>query len=257
MSQLVAVVDGATITVRLPDNTETSVLLIGVDAPLVTECYGAESAARTTALLQGRTVELEGDTLDKDRGGRLLRYVWVWGEDGVRRQVNLEMAKGGLAAVYSSAPNVRYQADMTAAQKTAQTQKIGLWSACGKAHTPIPPTPTPLGRCSTADAQRLINTLQSKAQEWDDANQLANSTPRISLAPQVQNLQRIRREAAALSVPTCGTKAHALMVSYMDTTINAYIDFLGQGTKYSALLAQASTQIDAFNVELKHVTVGP
>lgn len=257
MSQLVAVIDGGTITVQLPDNTKTSVLLIGVDAPLSTECYGAESAARATALLQGRTVELEADTQDKDQGGRLLRYVWVWGEDGVRRQVNLEMAKGGLAAVYSSAPNVRYQADMAAAQKTAQAQKLGLWSACGKAHAPIPPTPTPIGRCSTTDAQRLLNTIQPKAQEWDDANKLASSTPRISLAAQIQNLQRIRRESAALSVPACGSFARTLMVSYMDATINGYIDFLGQGTQANTLFAQAKTLIDAFNVELKKVTVGP
>ncbi len=257
MSQLVSVIDGATITVRLPDNTETSVLLIGVDAPLSTECYGTEAAARTTTLLQGRTVELEADTLDKDQGGRLLRYVWVWGEDGVRRQVNLEMAKGGLAAVYGSAPNVRYQADMVAAQKSAQAQKLGLWSACGKAHAPIPPTPTPLGRCSTTDAQRLLNTIQPKAQEWDDANKLASSTPRISLAPQIQNLQRIHRESAALSVPACGLYARTLMVSYMDATINGYIDFLGQGTQANTLFAQAKTLIDAFNVELKKVTVGP
>ncbi len=257
MSQLVSVIDGATITVRLPDNTNASVLLIGVDAPVATECYGAESAARTTALLQGRTVELEADTLDKDQGGRLLRYVWVWGEDGVRRQVNLEMAKGGLAAVYSSAPNVRYQADMTAAQKSAQSQKLGLWAACGKAHAPIPPTPTPLGRCSNADAQRLLNAIQPKAQEWDDANQLASSTPRVALASQIQNLQRIRRETAALSVPTCGGFAKTLLVSYMDAALNGYIDFLAQGSQSSTYFAQAKTLLEAFNVEIKKVTVGP
>ncbi len=257
VSQLVAVVDGATITVRLPDNTNASVLLIGVDAPVPNECYGAESAARINTLLQGRTVELEADALDKDQGGRLLRYVWVWGEDGVRRQVNLEMAKGGLAAVYSSKPNVRYEADMAAAQKAAQAQKLGLWSTCGKAHAPIPPTPTPLGRCSNADAQRLLNTIQPKAQEWDDANKLASSTPRVSLAAQIQNLQRIRRESAGLSVPACGSFARTLMVSYMDATINGYIDFLGQGTQANTLFAQAKTLIDAFNVELKKVTVGP
>jgi len=47
------------------------------------------------------------------------------------------------------------------------------------------------------------------------------------------------------------------MVSYMDMTINAYIDFLGQGAQYTTLFAQASAQIDAFNAEIQHISVGP
>jgi endonuclease YncB( thermonuclease family) len=257
LAQLVAVQDGATIKVRLPDNTEASVLMIGVDTPFPNECFGAESAARTTQLLEGQTVELEADQQDKNAAGQLLRYVWVWNADGIRRHVNLELAKGGLAAVYNAAPNGRYQADLDAAQKAAKSAGQGLWARCGKAHAPIPSTPTPLGRCSNTDAQRLINAIQSKANEWDDASQLANSTPRVALAPQIQNLQRIRRDTAALSVPSCGAKTLALLITYMDTTINAYIDFLGQGSQYSALFARASTQLEAFNAELRHVTIGP
>lgn len=49
-AQLVGVADGATIRVRLPDGSEPFVLLVGADAPLPNECYGAEAAARTTAL---------------------------------------------------------------------------------------------------------------------------------------------------------------------------------------------------------------
>lgn len=143
MAQLIDVPDAATIRVRLPDNSEVSVLMIGVDTPLPNECFGAEAAARTTSLLQGHTVELEADAQDKDSAGRLLRYVWVWGDDGVRRHVNLELAKGGLAAVYKAAPNSRYQADLDAAQKNAQAQQLGLWASCGKAHVAIPPTPAP------------------------------------------------------------------------------------------------------------------
>lgn len=257
LAQLVAVSDGATIKVRLPDNTEASVLMIGVDTPFPSECFGAESAVRTTQLLQGRTVELEADKQDKNAAGQLLRYVWVWGEDGIRRHVNLELAKGGLAAVYNAAPNGRYQADLDTAQKTAQAQKQGLWASCGKAHALIPPTPTPLGRCSSTDAQRLVGAIQTKAGEWDDATHLANSTPRVALAPQIQNLQRIRREAAALTVPSCGARTLALLITYFDTTISAFIDFLGQGSQYTTLFARASTQLEAFNTELRHVTVGP
>lgn len=256
-AQVVDIPDAATIKVRMPDGTEALVLLIGIDSPLRSECYGTEAAARTTALLERGTVELEADARDKDAAGRLLRYAWVWGQDGIRRHINVELAKGGLADVYQAAPNSRYQAELDAAQKAAKSQGLGLWGACGKAHAAIKPTPTPLGRCASGDAQRLINTLQSKAQEWDDAVKLANSTPRIALAPQVQNLQRIRREAAALSVPSCGAKSQALMLAYMDTAINAFIDFLGQGSQYNTLIAQSNTQFDAFIAELTHVTIGP
>ena len=150
LAELVGVQDGATIRVRMPQGYEESVLLIGIDAPLKTECYGQEAAARPAALLQGRTVELEADQTDRDKGGRLLRYVWVWGEDGVRRQVNLELAKGGLAGVYTAAPDIRYQEALFAAQREAQAQKLGLWGACAKLHAPPPPptaTPPPaIGR---------------------------------------------------------------------------------------------------------------
>jgi micrococcal nuclease len=173
-AELVSVQDGATIRVRLPEGNEALVLLIGIDAPAPTECYGAESAARPAELLRGRTVELEADQTDKDKDGRLLRYVWVWGEDGVRRHVNEEMAKGGLAGVYDAKPNSRYQAALNEAQRAAQAQKVGLWAECGKVHTPRkPPKIAVEGRAPTtttigADFRFVITITNQGPQPIDN-----------------------------------------------------------------------------------------
>lgn len=83
------IVDGDTLAVA---DGET-VRLIGIDTPEVGQCGYAEAAARLTQLVGGRSVTLTpGARDDRDRYGRLLRYIDAGGVD-----VQLEMLKAGLA----------------------------------------------------------------------------------------------------------------------------------------------------------------
>ncbi len=97
--------------------------------------------------------------------------------------------------------------------------------------TPTPtavPSPTPVPPCSTRDGRRVFDALNAHAREWDDAIKLANSTPRMQLAPQIQNLQRIRRDVQAQEWPACGQAAQGLLVALMDAQIEGFIAFLAQ-----------------------------
>jgi len=64
--------------------------------------------------------------------------------------------------------------------------------------------------------------------KWDDAIVIAESTSRMSLAPQIENLQEIRRETEDLKISDCADEAHEALIAYMDQTIDAFIAFLGQ-----------------------------
>lgn len=131
--------------------------------------------------------------------------------------------------------------------------------------TPIPtptPTPTPaptatvtpLPVCSTKDGQKVYDLMKQFAQEWDDALKLADSTPRLSLAPQIAKLQEIRRKVQAQEWPSCAQPAYTLLVQAMDQYINGFISFLGQKPEYLTQIQQANTTYQSFMAELQRIT---
>src|SRR3954451_4828029 len=80
-AQVVRVVDGDTIRVRLGDRTER-VRYIGVDTPesvkpgTPVQCFAKRAAAANASLVAGQQVRLIGDVEHRDRYGRLLAYVY-------------------------------------------------------------------------------------------------------------------------------------------------------------------------------------
>jgi hypothetical protein len=78
------------------------------------------------------------------------------------------------------------------------------------------------------DTTAFVAAIQPLAQRWTDATTLAGNTPRASLAPQISELQAIRREVQALAVPSCAEPTRESLVAAMDSTIQAYLDFLAQ-----------------------------
>jgi hypothetical protein len=80
---VVEVVDGDTIKVSVDGAVET-IRLIGIDTPETkdprkpVQCFRWEASAKAEELLAGRRVRLEADDTqdDRDKYGRLLRYVW-------------------------------------------------------------------------------------------------------------------------------------------------------------------------------------
>jgi micrococcal nuclease len=132
-AQVVRVVDGDTIRVRLDGRTER-VRYIGVDTPesvkpgTPVQCYAKRAAAANAALVAGRRVRLVGDVEQRDRYGRLLAYVYRE-PDGAF--VNARLVRDGYARTLTIAPNVAHAHQFAQLAQTARQSGRGLWRACG------------------------------------------------------------------------------------------------------------------------------
>ena len=129
-ARVLRVIDGDTILVEV-DGREERVRYIGVDTPETVApdrppgCFGQEASAANKALVEGKTVQLERDDSERDRFGRLLRYVYV---EGVF--VNAELVRQGYATATTFPPDVRENARFRALEREAREGRKGLWSAC-------------------------------------------------------------------------------------------------------------------------------
>lgn len=99
---LVKIVDGDTIDVIDGTDVVQRVRLVGIDTAERGECGFSEASQALAELIGTNKISLVlADTDDKDRYGRLLRYVDVDGQD-----VGLELIKDGYAvAAYDSRTN--------------------------------------------------------------------------------------------------------------------------------------------------------
>jgi micrococcal nuclease len=129
-ARVLRVVDGDTIIVRL-NGREERLRYIGINTPeSVTpdqpvECFGREASEANKKLVAGKTVRLERDVSDRDRFGRLLRYVYV-GDTFV----NGEMVRQGYANAITIQPDVRENDRLRALEREARDAGRGLWSRC-------------------------------------------------------------------------------------------------------------------------------
>jgi len=129
-AQVVGVHDGDTITVRLDGHTE-KVRLVGIDSPELHDERAAYRAAGYAARDYARmrlggekvTLEAEPQQPDRDRYGRLLRYVIL--DDGTN--VNDEFVRKGYAHVFD-----RFQFTQKprfkASEAEAKREKRGVWN---------------------------------------------------------------------------------------------------------------------------------
>ncbi len=119
-----------------------------------------------------------------------------------------------------------------------------------------------LSACAAAKPQTCVeqsadflSAIDKISAEWDDANVLANQTPKIALSPQVAQLQAIKREADALKPPDCASNIQAFLSEYMDNTINGYLKFMSDSPAMEKLYFDtASTAFDNFTAEYQKVT---
>lgn len=129
------VVDGDTIIVVV-DGREERLRYIGIDTPesvqpnAPVECFGREAARANASLVEGRTVYLERDVSNRDRFGRLLRYVYVESPRGDLLFVNLELVGQGYAQAVTFPPDVRHAATLRSAERDARDAGRGLWDRC-------------------------------------------------------------------------------------------------------------------------------
>lgn len=105
-ARVIRVTDGDTIRVELADGAQEDVRYIGVNTPERDEpCYGRDGGATgaNAALVEGQTVRLVQDISDRDRFGRLLRYIYV-GDTFV----NAELVREGWAEATRYEPDTRH-----------------------------------------------------------------------------------------------------------------------------------------------------
>jgi len=125
--KVIKVIDGDTIKL---ENGEV-VRYIGIDTPETVhpskpvQCFGREASNKNKELVEGKLVRLEKDITDRDKYGRLLRYVWV-GE----LFVNDYLVRQGYAYVYTYPPDVKYSKQFVQAQRKARENNRGLWAVC-------------------------------------------------------------------------------------------------------------------------------
>jgi micrococcal nuclease len=127
-TRVVDVVDGDTLDVQLPDGAVERVRIVGINAPEQDECHAREAAATLDELVAGKDVRLVADHTERDRYGRLLRYVEVDGDD-----VGVRLVRDGAAVVRVSQPDDAREAALRAAEAEARAAARGLWdpAACG------------------------------------------------------------------------------------------------------------------------------
>lgn len=114
----------------------------------------------------------------------------------------------------------------------------------------------PLASCQV-QSEDYVAAVEAIAVEWDDANALANSTPRSSLAPQIAELQAIARRAEALEHPECAEKAHKALGDYMNRVVDSYILFLAQDEAGSVEATEGASVLFGFwTTEFVNLKVG-
>lgn len=114
-------------TILLSDGQK--VRLLGVNTPEVAgrnkaaEPGGDAAKAWLKQRLEHKRVRLEFDVEKQDKYMRTLAYVFT--ED--RQHINLELVRGGFAAVNIYPPNLKYVDALVAAQQSAEQAGIGIW----------------------------------------------------------------------------------------------------------------------------------
>ena len=121
------VVDGDTIAVSC---AETTIRLLLINTPEIAhggtttaQCGGDAAKSYLESRLPGGTaVRLQAGKRDKDKYGRLLRYVFLGDE-----LVNETLVREGYAERYRSAEDHTYEARIVAAEMVAKAAQRGVW----------------------------------------------------------------------------------------------------------------------------------
>jgi micrococcal nuclease len=112
------------------DRNKQTVRLFSLDAPELANCYGPESYARLSQLLQGGWVQLKEPVVD--RFGRIVALVYVNGQ-----LINEILLREGFVA-YQSEPGSEQQR-LKAAHLTAVSKRRGIYSSVCTDESPPDP----------------------------------------------------------------------------------------------------------------------
>jgi micrococcal nuclease len=130
------IIDGDTIELTSGEK----VRYIGIDTPEKDECFYTEAKIENQRLLKNSTNTLVEDRGNKDRYGRLLRYVYVsnchelvnknFCEEDNTLFINKYLIQNGFATLMQIEPNTKYKNEFAEFEKQAKEQKLGLWGKC-------------------------------------------------------------------------------------------------------------------------------
>lgn len=167
---VIEVVDGDTIKVRFPDGRMEALRYIGINAPEMGQPYASEARAFNASLISGKEVRLERDVSERDKYGRLLRYVYVGS-----LFVNAELVAKGYANAATYPPDVKYADYFVSLEAQARNNSLGLWAISTQ-----PSTTTQAGT-SSGDIIVYITKTGEKYHR-DGCRSLSKSKIPISLA---------------------------------------------------------------------------
>ena len=117
-AKVIQIIDGDTIVIQ----GGYHVRYIGIDTPEEGQFYYEEAKEANQAMVGGKSVHLEKDVSNRDKYGRLLRYVYV---DSLF--VNAELVRQGYAYAESYTPDTRYQDILEEAERQARETGSGIW----------------------------------------------------------------------------------------------------------------------------------
>lgn len=117
--RVLAIVDGDTLTVRMPDGRPMQVRLADIDAPEKCQESGQRSTTILTGLAMGKDVQL--DVTGKDAYGRMLGHI----STADLGSINAAMVERGAAWVFRKYSN---DPKLIGLESTARTFRVGLWS---------------------------------------------------------------------------------------------------------------------------------
>jgi hypothetical protein len=121
-----------------------------------------------------------------------------------------------------------------------------LLTACNSASL-LAPTATPtIDPCAPELVSAAIEEADGIYARFRDATDLAGSTPRMSLAPMIADMQAIRRDAEAMEMPPCLQDMHKAMIASMNGGIDALQSFLAdEDDDVTTALLDVATELAA------------
>ena len=155
--QVARIHDGDTLTL----SSGEKVRFLQIDTPEISpaECYGAQAHKALVDIIGKSSITLESDSAsdDKDKFGRILRYVKVGNVN-----VNLKLVEIGAATPYFyKGEKGKYSSQLLKAAQNAKAKKIGLWKSCPTAKL------EPLKAATTGAAGSALNATTSSDAKCD------------------------------------------------------------------------------------------
>jgi micrococcal nuclease len=128
-ASVISITDGDTLEVRI-DGATSDLRMLGINAPELDECWGAESTIELAEMIEGREVLLVSGEEDADEFGRLLRYVYLDDPDGAVF-INSAIVEFGNAIGLSNGHE--HQRSFKSLEASAFQSGVGMWGTfvCG------------------------------------------------------------------------------------------------------------------------------